>query len=248
MVYKNNNILAVIPARGGSKGLPGKNIITLAGKPLIAWTLEVALASKYIDKIFVSTDSLEIANVVKEYVVDVPFLRPAELATDTATTYSVVKHVLNYYENINQSFDYLILLEPTSPLREVKDVDEAIELLLDNRDKADSVVSISEVIATHPFFDVMMDKQGRLLPYTQDFSGMMRRQDIPKLYFLEGTIYASDTKEYLARKGFCHDRTLGFIVPKWKSFEVDDMVDLFCIENILKNIENIKRKEGMSYG
>ena len=140
-MYKNNSFLAIVPARGGSKGLPGKNIKELCGKPLVAWSIEAGLKSKYVDEVMVSTDDEKIAEISKKYGANAPFLRPSELASDTATTFDAVKHTIDYYKNeLKKEFDYIVLLEPTSPLREVCDIDRAIEILLES--KADSIVGI----------------------------------------------------------------------------------------------------------
>ena len=137
-MYNNKKILAIIPARGGSKGLPGKNIKPLCGKPLIGWSIEQAQASEYIDEIFVSTDSSEIAAVAESFGVKVPFLRPSELATDTSPSSAFVLHTINYYRSKGHEFDYILLLEPTSPLRKKGDIDEVKfkEILLKNPEVA----------------------------------------------------------------------------------------------------------------
>ena len=122
-------LLAIIPARGGSKRLPGKNIMDLAGKPLIAWTIEAALNSKYIDRVVVSTDDQEISNVSIKYGVEVPFLRPKSLATDDASSIDTIINVLGEIKIIDQHYEYIVLLQPTSPLRTEIDIDKAIELL-----------------------------------------------------------------------------------------------------------------------
>ena len=126
-MYKDKKILAIIPARGGSKGLPGKNVKPLLGKPLIGWTIEQALTSKYIDEIFVSTDSREIADVAETFGVQVPDLRPEELANDTASSMDFILYTLHLLEKRGKNFSYIVLLEPTSPLRDVMDIDYAIE-------------------------------------------------------------------------------------------------------------------------
>jgi len=231
-MYNNKKILAVIPARGGSKGLPGKNIKPLLGKPLIGWTIEQAKASKYITEIFVSTDSREIADVAETFGVSVPELRPAELANDTATSASFVIYTIEKLRREGKVFDYIILLEPTSPLRETSDIDRSIEILLSSPD-AESIVGVCSVEACHPDFLAAID-DGFLKPYKETIN-VVRRQDLNQLYFFEGTIYISKIETYLDKKTFYHDKTLPYIVPKWKAFEVDDTDDWFIIESILKN-------------
>lgn len=231
-MYKGKKILAIIPARGGSKGLPGKNIRILCGKPLIGWSIEHAQQSKYIDEIFISTDSREIADVAETFGVKVPELRPAALAADTAPSSAFIIHTINYLANQGKDFDYLILLEPTSPLRDVEDVDKSIELLL-NAPEFESMVGVCKAEDQNPVFMQVIDDNGRLLPYEKEVR-ITRRQDVPNVYFLEGTVYLSKISSFLEKKAFRHDRTLPYIVPKWKSFEVDDIIDFTIIEAIMK--------------
>lgn len=225
-------ILAIIPARGGSKGLPGKNIKPLCGKPLIGWTIEQAKASKYITEIYVSTDSAEIAEVAESFGVKVPDLRPAELASDTAPSSGFVVYTLEKLAREGKVFDYVILLEPTSPLRETSDIDRSIEMLEAHPD-AESIVGVCKTECAHPAFLTRIDR-GLLQPYQGDMAAI-RRQELDELYFFEGTVYVSRTEAFLKKHGFYHDKTLPYIVPKWKSFEIDDAEDWFIIESILKN-------------
>ena len=231
-MYNNKKILAIIPARGGSKGLPGKNIKPLCGKPLIGWSIEQAQASEYIDEIFVSTDSREIATVAERYGIKVHFLRPSELATDTSPSSAFVLHTIDYYRNKGQEFDYILLLEPTSPLRDVDDINIAIEQLL-NHNTAKSIVGVSKVEATHPAFLVNISKEGLLKPYLEEMK-VLRRQELNDLYFFEGSLYLSETNYYIKAESFYHNLTLPYVVPKYKSYEVDDIVDFYIIEKLLE--------------
>ena len=237
-MYNNKKILAIVPARGGSKGLPGKNIKPLCGKPLIGWTIEQAQSSKYIDEIFVSTDSNEIAAVAEDFGIKVPFLRPAELATDTSPSSAFVLHTIGYYRNKGQEFDYILLLEPTSPLRDITDINIAIEQLL-NHDTAKSIVGVSKVEATHPAFLVDISKEGLLKPYLKEMK-TLRRQELSDLYFFEGSLYLSDIEFYIKEQTFYHDLTLPYVVPKYKAYEIDDIVDFYIVEKILElKLKNI---------
>ena len=237
-MYNNKKILAIIPARGGSKGLPGKNIKPLCGKPLIGWTIEQAQSSKYIDEIFVSTDSNEIAAVAEDFGIKVPFLRPAELATDTSPSSAFVLHTIGYYRNKGQEFDYILLLEPTSPLRDITDINIAIEQLL-NHDTAKSIVGVSKVEATHPAFLVDISKEGLLKPYLKEMK-TLRRQELSDLYFFECSLYLSDFEFYIKEQTFYHDLTLPYVVPKYKAYEIDDIVDFYIVEKILElKLKNI---------
>ena len=149
-MISNKTILALIPARGGSKGLPSKNTKVICGKPLIVWSIDKAKRSKYLDMILVTTDDNEIAKISRAAGAYVPFLRPAELATDSSSTYDAIRHAINYLsESEGQKFDYIILLEPTSPLREDDDIDRMLEHMILHSDNFDSIVSVGE-IDEHP--------------------------------------------------------------------------------------------------
>jgi len=151
-MIEGKKVLALIPARGGSKGLPGKNIRPMCGKPLIAWTIEKSKASKYVDMTLVTTDCRVILDVARQYGANVPFMRPVELATDRSSTYDAIRHALEYLrEEEGETFDYIVLLEPTSPLREDDDIDRMLERLSAKSGEFDSIVSIGEV-DEHPSF------------------------------------------------------------------------------------------------
>jgi N-acylneuraminate cytidylyltransferase/CMP-N,N'-diacetyllegionaminic acid synthase len=242
-MFKKKKILALIPARGGSKGLPGKNIRTLFGKPLIAWSIEAGLNSKYVDRVVVTTDDQKIASVAKKYGAEIPFMRPKELANDKSSSIDVVLHALDYLKKQGSEFDYIILLEPTSPLRETEDVDKSIEMLVNNRSGAVSIVGVSKVEAAHPMFDVKINKRGLLEHYMGSFQKYTRRQEIDDLYFFEGTVYISQVKAFIEKRTFYHEKTLPYIVPRWKSIEIDDIFDLVCAEAVKKQINIIKREK-----
>ena len=227
-------VLGIIPARDGSKGLPGKNTHPLCGKPLIAWSIEAGLACPCLDEVMVTTDSPEIAAVASQFGAQVPFLRPAHLASDTATSFDAIKHTLDFYrDRFNRTFDLFVLLEPTSPLREVSDINQALEALVATPD-AEAVMSFCRCDSVHPSFMVCKDDHGFLKPFAGTQIEAKRRQDLPEVFFPEGTIYASTVAAYLQRCTFFHDRTLVYAVPRWKSPEVDDMYDLVMIEAIMK--------------
>jgi len=231
-MYKGKKILAIIPARGGSKGLPGKNIKELCGKPLIAWSIEHAQKSKYVDELFISTDSKEIADVAEHFGAPCPELRPAELARDTAPSSEFIVYTLEKMKKEGKSFDYFILLEPTSPLRDVEDVDKSIEMLVDNP-VAESVMGVVRAEDSNPAFMVKIGEGGLMIPFMGK-AETLRRQDIPDAYYFEGTVYLSKCDAYMEKKAFYHDKTLPYVVPKWKSFEIDDIIDFTIIEAIMK--------------
>lgn len=233
-MISEKSVLAIVPARGGSKGLPGKNIRPLCGKPLIAWSIEAGLASRYVDEVMVTTDSEEIAIAARSCGAQVPFLRPAHLALDTSPSYQAIEHAILYYKTtLHREFGYLVLLEPTSPLRETSDIDEALSML-DRNPSADAIVGVCKAEGVHPAFMFNRQPSGMLAGYEHADPGSTRRQDVSDLYFPEGTIYASRMGAYLERKTFYHEKTMGYVVPKWKAPEVDDIYDLVMIEAIMK--------------
>ena len=226
--------IAIIPARGGRKGLPGKNIKELCGKPLIAWTIEAGLGSQYIDEVVVSTDSEEIACVARTFGASVPFYRPAELSGDASTSFDVVKHAISFYKDeLNEEFNYVVMLEPTSPLRDKVDIDSAIEQLLTNP-QASAIVGICKTESQNPAFLVKKSNANCLVGYENKDMRVLRRQEISDVYFFEGSVYISHMETLLTRKTFYHDCTLGYEVPKWKSPEIDDMDDFVIVEALMK--------------
>jgi CMP-N,N'-diacetyllegionaminic acid synthase len=229
-MINGKSVIAVVPARAGSKGLPGKNTRTLCGKPLIAWTIEAGLKSQYIDFVVVSTDSKDIATIAENYGATIPFLRPPELATDKTTSIEVIRHVIDYYNSTeNKQFEYVVLLEPTSPLRDEGDLDRAIRQLVENT-TAKSIVGISLTSTQNPEFLVKISEGGRLVGFNQSEIKTIRRQNIEEIYFLEGSVYVSDTHTLIKEGTFYHKDTFGCIFPKWKSFEVDDIDDFIIVE------------------
>ncbi|MCB1178284.1 MAG: acylneuraminate cytidylyltransferase family protein [Leptospiraceae bacterium] len=241
-MINNKKVLCIVPARANSKGLPGKNIKNLCGKPLIAWPIETAKNSKYIDKVICSTDGEEIAKIAEKHGAEIPFIRPKELATDTSPSYEFILHALNFLKDLNQKYDYFILLEPTSPLTSTEDVDKAIEMLENNRNIADSIVGISKSESTNPIFAVKSNNEGLISSWDEkEITNSIRRQDIPESYFKDGSLYISDTQIYLNLKKFYHDRTLGYKTKKWQSLEIDDIIDFICIESIVKNLDLINK-------
>ena len=237
-MYNKSRILAIVPARSGSKGLVGKNIKNLCGKPLIGWSIESGLKSKYIDEVMLSTDSKEIAEIAKRYGADVPYLRPKDLATDSSTTFDVVKHVIDFYQDVkNKKFDYIVLLEPTSPLREDDDIDSMIEKLLDSNKKYDSIISIGEV-HEHPS---IMKKiiASSLDSYCENLEMKSRRQDNDKAYFPYGVAYIVDTKILLDEQTFYTKKNTYYEVKRYQCYEIDDIYDFLAIENIMKYEWNI---------
>lgn len=233
-MINNKRVLALIPARSGSKGLPGKNIRTLCGKPLVAWSIEKAKRSQYLDVILVTTDSPEIADVSRQYGAIVPFLRPAYLATDHASTYDVIRHALTYCRtHENHEFDYTVLLEPTSPLREDDDIDRMLEALDTRVDEFDAIISVGQVIE-HP--SIMKRLAGdRLEPFCPELVQTTRRQDNAPAYYPFGVAYIAKTLTLLEENTFYTRRCMAFPIKRYQNYEIDDVYDWFCVENVMKH-------------
>jgi N-acylneuraminate cytidylyltransferase/CMP-N,N'-diacetyllegionaminic acid synthase len=234
-VYLGKRVLAVVPARAGSKSLPKKNLIVLNNKRLVGWPIEAAIETGICDRIVCSTDSSEIAEIAREYGAEIPFIRPTELASDETPTSEVLLHTIEYFEKKSEFFDYILLLEPTSPLTTSEDIKLAFKKFHENIEISDSLVSITENVAGHPDFSFRLsDKSGIISSVSMSPWVHKRRQDIESCFFIEGSLYISTVKSFKEKGSFIHDRTIGFIVPKWKSFEIDDELDLKIIEMIMQ--------------
>jgi len=224
-------ILSIITARGGSKGLKRKNVVDLAGKPLIAWTIEASLDSKYITKTIVSSDDKEALDISKEYGANV-VRRPDDLSSDSATSESVIKHTIDYLESMGEIFDIVILLQPTSPLRNSQDIDSAFEIMFNS--DATAVISTSE-------FDNKILKtfietpDGFLKGVSNNEYPFMRRQDLPVVYMSNGAIYIIDVNIFNKNLSLITDRTLPYLMPANKSFDVDSESDLLSIQKLIKS-------------
>jgi CMP-N-acetylneuraminic acid synthetase len=238
-MMNGKKILAIIPARGGSKGLPGKNIRPLLGKPLVVWTIEQAQHSKYIDEIFLSTDSPEIAKISEDSGLKIPFLRPPELSSDIASSTDVVFHVIDHYEKNNILFDFVILLEPTSPLRKEDDIDMAIELLLKN-ETADGIISLGEVHLEHPMIVKKTNSLGKIVSYIENVIKIFQRQQTDHAYFPYGVIYMIKTKVFKRKRTFYTNNIIPYFIERWQNYEVDDIYDLVAIEAILAKIKRVQ--------
>lgn len=222
------NILGLIPARGGSKGIPRKNIVPLAGKPLLAWTCEAALASRALSRVVLSTDNEEIAAVGRACGVEVPFRRPAELARDDTPSVEVALHAIRWLmEREGWQANVLVLLQPTSPLRLTEHIDEAIDLLL--RSGADTVVSVVKVPHRYSPYSIMCLVDG----YLQDFwqaplpFDRYRRQEIPVLYARNGpAVLATRVQVVMERAGFYGQRVVPYVMRSEDSLDIDTPLDL----------------------
>ena len=228
-MYQNKTFLAIIPARSGSKGLVDKNIKIINSKPLMAWSIEAGLKSKYIDRLIVSTDSEKYAKIAKNFGAEVPFIRPAEISTDKSSRIDVIRHSL---EEVGESYDYIVFLEPTSPLTTERDIDAAIEQLFLEKN-AEAIVGVSLSEAAHPNFLVELNNGFLGFISKDQKSSVVRRQDLEDCYFYDGSLYISEVDKYL-EKEFYHEKTLGYVVPKWKSLEIDDIDDFIMVEAMMK--------------
>ena len=235
-MYKNKRILGLIPARGGSKGLPGKNIKPLLGKPLIAWTIEQVKASRYIDEVLVSTDSKKIASIAKKYGAEVPFIRPKRLATSSARMIDVLLHALTFLENKNEHYDLIMLLQATSPLRGYKDIDASIELLV--KKKARAVISVCES-EQHPWWSIMLTRDRRIKDFNKKRIMNKNRQELPTYYRINGALYISYIGYVKREKGFIGRTTYAYVMPRERSVDIDTEFDFklaeFLMANIIKN-------------
>lgn len=231
-MYKGNRIVCIIPARGGSKGLKGKNIKDLLGKPLIAYSIEQARESKYIDRIIVSTDSLEISDIAKLYGADVPFIRPEELATDNSNTIDVLLHAVDWLEkNEKYLFDILVLLHATTPLRSVEDINNCIELLVEKN--ADNVFSVMEA-HRNPYFNMVEVGDDGIVTLVKK-GDYTTRQSAPKVYDMNASIYVwwkdvlKDERKIFLKKSHI------YVMPKERSIDIDDDLDFKIAEFLCMN-------------
>ena len=226
-----DDILIIIPARGGSKGIPRKNIKPLNGRPLIYYAIDTARAITSDENICVSTDDIEIKSVVENYGLKVPFLRPAELSTDTAGTYEVLLHALDYYEKQGKHYDIVLLLQTTSPFRTAEQVKEALALY--DKSQADMVVSVKECPA-NPYYNVFEEDADGYLHVCKGDGNIFRRQDAPKVYEYNGAIYIMDAEKLKTTHMHKMQKRVKYIMDAQSSFDLDTMQDWEMAEMILK--------------
>lgn len=221
--------VALIPARAGSKRLPGKNTKILAGKPLIGWTIEAAKKSENIDIIVVSSDDDDVLSIARGYGC-VALERPGFLATDTATTVEVVEHALAELKAQSVDVGRLALLQPTSPLRAPEDIDKAISLM--DEKKASSIISVCETEHS-PLWCNKLPSNGSMDDFISDDLKTTRSQDLPRYYRINGAIYLADTSEFSCEKGFYMANSYAFVMPKERSIDIDEALDFALAECIL---------------
>ena len=233
-MYKSKKILCIIPARGGSKGLPGKNIKSLLGKPLIAYTVEQAKNCRYLDRIIVSTEDKSIAAVAKKFGAEVPFLRPKRLAKDKSGTIDVLLHAMDWMETKEKfDFDIVVLLHVTTPLRSVEDIKKSVELLF--KDNTDNVFSVTEA-HRNPYFNMVeINKSGKVsLVKKGNYNG---RQSAPSVFDMNSSIYVWWKDALRKSKSLFFRNTRIYIMPKERSIDIDDELDFRIVEFL-----TVKRK------
>jgi len=218
-MIKDKSIVAIIPARGGSKRLPGKNVLPLNGKPLIAWTIEAAKASKYIDRVVISTDDHGISETAKSLGAEIPFMRPAHLASDTANSNDVILHTIHA---LDKAYDIVILLQPTSPFRTSRDVDDSIESLVNK--EADGIISVTPCEHSPLWANV--------LPIGGSMEGFLskkankRSQDLDTYFRLNGAIYTFTSDSILLNQGISYSKNVySYVMPQERSIDIDTFLD-----------------------
>ena len=234
-MINKKSVLAIIPARGGSKGLKNKNIKKIYGKPLIAWSIKRCQESKYIDKFIVSTNDLKIKKISEAYGCEVPFLRPERYSIDSSPTSDVVIHAINFYKKKKINYDYIVLVEPTSPIRLKSDIDMMLKKLDKKSNAFDSIISIG-AIKHHPS-NLKKIKGEKLNKFLANMKIKNRRQDEETLYFPFGVSYIAKTKNYINKKTFYLKRSTFFKIKDYQCYEIDDIYDFVSIESILRKIK-----------
>ena len=236
-MFEDKKILVLIPARGGSKGIPGKNIKELHGHPLIAYTISEARNSKYVDDVVVSTDSPDIARVSRLYGARVPFMRPAELSGDKAKSVDALVHAVKTLQDMGNVYSVVVLLQPTSPLRRSNEIDEALEVFFDHGEMG--LVSVCHV-AENPVLTRRFDKYGVLHPLLP-MSSTVRRQDMPSFYHVDGAIYINSASDISSELSL-NDNPIGYQMPEGRSLDIDEIEDFIRAEEILRKLDDSEPK------
>ena len=225
-------ILGTICARGGSKGVKGKNLKMLNGKPLIAYTIELAIKWGKFDKIIVSTDDENIIKIAKDYGIDVPFVRPKELSTDNAGKIGAIKHAVKFLENQNEFYDVVIDMDATAPLRTLEDIDSCLKLFLDN--DVNNVYSVCEC-HKNPYFNMVELGANNYVHISKKLSSdILSRQMAPKVYEMNASIYVYNKDFLLATNSVHSDKTMVYVMPQERSVDIDNQIDFNFVEYLLK--------------
>lgn len=230
-MYKGKNILCIIPARAGSKGLPKKNIKKLYGKPLISYTIKQAISSRYIDRVIVSTDDKHIAAISRRYGADTPFLRPRRLSSDTSGTIDVLLHAVNWMEKKEKCpFYAVVLLQITSPLRNTEDIDNCIRLLF--RQHADSVFSVTKS-SGNPYFNMVELQKDNSIKLVKR-GNFLTRQQAPPVYDINGAVYAWKKGALKSKRKTILNNSRIYVMPKERSVDIDDEIDFETAKMLCK--------------
>jgi len=232
-------VLGIVTARGGSKGLPRKNIAPVLGRPLLAYTAEAALASRRLTRVVLSTDDEEIARVGRNCGLEVPFMRPPELARDDTPTLPVLQDVVRRLEAAGQRYDAVFTLQPTNPLRRAEDIDGAVELM--EKTGADSVISFVDVGGKHPARMKFIEPDGRVVdpPFAEAMEGQ-RRQDLPRLYLREGSVYLTRRDVLMEQNSLKGSNCRAWIVPPERALNIDTPLDLFFVEQVMRRLQGLE--------
>lgn len=222
-MFENNRYLAVIPARAGSKGLPGKNLLPLGGKPMIAWSIQAALASRYLDRVVVSSEDEEILSVARQWGADTPFVRPVELAGDGTPGIDVVLHVCLALPD----YDFVVLLQPTSPLRSTADIDQAIAWCRERG--APVCVSVTKPEKS-PYWMYFLDEVGHMAPVVDASQRPALRQALPEAYALNGAVYVARIDWLRQTRSFLATETVAYVMPRERSVDIDTALDFKVAE------------------
>ncbi|MCK7630240.1 acylneuraminate cytidylyltransferase family protein [Shewanella putrefaciens] len=225
-------ILAITPARGGSKRLPGKNIKNLNGKPLIQWTIDAALAVQEIARVMVTTDCEAIAEIAKQAGAEVPFIRPPELATDTSSSTDVIRHALDFYRAQGEEFDFVLLLQPTSPIRSADDIRCAIAQL--KAHTADAVVSVCPCEHSPLWANTLPDDRS-MADFIRHEVSQLRSQDLPDYYRINGAIYLTRVRRFYQENSlFLSSNIFAYVMDNESSVDIDHELDFLIAETVLK--------------
>jgi len=234
MIDSHKKILGIINARGGSKGIPRKNIKELMGKPLVGYSIEAGLKSKCIDDLIVSTDDKEIATVAREMGASVPFIRPANLAGDNVRQIKAILHCINYLkEKMQKTYDYVVLLQPTSPLRTAEDIDNAYNVLVEK--KADSVISYTSVGNHHPYHMYYFEDNKPKSVIGHGRSNL-QRQTLPEFFIVNGAVRIAKTDVIVKTESFFTDKSVPYIMPNDRSINIDEPFDWQLAEFYLSSM------------
>jgi N-acylneuraminate cytidylyltransferase len=235
ILMQSNKVLALITARGGSKGLPRKNVLLAGGKPLLAWTVDAAISAECVDRVVLSSDDHEIMDAARSAGCDVPFCRPAHLASDVATSIDVVLHALNQLPG----YEYVVLLQPTSPMRTAADIDAAFELMINSG--APSCVSVCDVDQS-PYWMYKVAAGNKLERLLSEVDRVTRRQDLPPVYVLNGAIYFAHIDWLRANNSFVGVETVAYLMPKERSLDIDNAQDFELFRSRIEGERNSLEK------